>query len=207
MFSRAVTIRSALLCALMVCLAASATRADSKTSAEAMRVLQRDCLGCHNPEKHRGGLNLTTREAALKGGEDGPVIAPKKESKLITVLAAEADPHMPPKKQLKSADIDLLKKWIASGAQWNAAALAKASQPREVKLGPIPETLRAVYAIALTPDGSHLAIGRGTNIQIFDLTSTNSAPQSEWSAHSEIVRALAWSADGKKLASGSFREV
>src|SRR3954462_7200245 len=114
MFSRAVRIRSALLCALMLCLAAPATRAHSKTSAEAMRVLQRNCLGCHNPEKHKGGLNLSTREGALKGGDEGPVIAAKKpeKSKLIEVLAAGADPHMPPKKQLKAVDVELLRKWV-----------------------------------------------------------------------------------------------
>src|SRR5262249_20974714 len=153
----------------------------------------------HNPEKHKGGLNLTTREAALKGGEEGPVIAPKNadKSKLITVLSAAADPHMPPKKQLKPAEIDLLKKWIAGGAAWDQQALAKASAPREVKLGPIPVDLHAVYSIAVTPDGSHLAIGRCTNIQIFDLASTNTAPLVEWNAHSEIVRTLTWSADGK----------
>src|SRR3954468_9220348 len=145
--------------------------AEDKTAAEAMRLLQRNCLGCHNPEKHKGGLDLTVRATALKGGEDGTVLVPKKpeKSKLLQALAPDADPHMPPKKQLKPAEIDLLKRWVGAGAAWDQEALAKASAPREVKLGAIPQNLRAVYAVAVAADGSRLAIGRGTSIQIFDL--------------------------------------
>jgi WD40 repeat protein len=193
----------------LLCFSLGTSFGGSNPSADAMRLLQRNCLGCHNPEKHKGGLNLTTREAALKGGDDGEILTPKNpaKSKLISVLAAESDPHMPPKKQLKPAEIDLLKKWIASGAAWDQQALAKAAAPREVKLGPIPSSIHPVYAIAVTSDGSRLAIGRAANIETFDLTSTNTAPIAAWTAHGEFVRALAWSADGKRLASGSFREV
>jgi WD40 repeat protein len=203
------TQRLALFCAIVSMFLVTGFRAESKSSADAMRLLQRNCLGCHNAEKHKGGLNLTTRETALKGGDDGTVLVARKpeKSKMIQALAADADPHMPPKKQLKPGDIDLLKKWIASGAVWDPEALAKASAPREVKLGAIPENLRAVYAVALTGDGSRLALGRGASIQVFDLSATNAAPLGEWTAHSENIRALTWSNDGKRLASGSFREV
>lgn len=206
MFSPAVTARLAFGALLLL---PPASFAAEKTPAEAMRLLQRNCLSCHNPEKHKGGLDLTARSSALKGGDEGPVLTPKKptKSKLIDLLAASADPHMPPKKQLKAAEIDLLKKWIAEGAKWDEKALANASGARDVKLGAIPENVRAVYAIAMTSDGAGLAIGRRNSIQVFDLTSTNTAPAAEWTAHSEFVRTLAWSADGKLLASGSFREV
>src|SRR5260221_11539442 len=71
-----------------------------RTPAEAMRVLRANCLSCHNDEKKKGGLRLTTRENALKGGEDGPVLAPGKvtDSLLARVILPESDPHMPPKK-------------------------------------------------------------------------------------------------------------
>jgi WD40 repeat protein len=209
MFPRPKIAQVVVLAAIFSALTLRTSFGAANNSADAMRLLQRNCLGCHNAEKHKGGLNLSSRETALKGSDEGPVLTPRKpeKSKLISALAAEADPHMPPKKQLKPSEIDLLKKWIAGGAQWDQQALAKASAPREVKLGAIPGSLRAVYAIAVASDGSRLAVGRGSKIQIFDLSSTNAAPVSEWNAHDEIVRALAWSADGKRLASGSFREV
>ena len=38
-------------------------------------VLTANCLPCHNQKLHQAGLDLSTREAALKGSENGPVIA------------------------------------------------------------------------------------------------------------------------------------
>src|SRR5438105_4832136 len=35
-------------------------------------LLQEKCLSCHNPQKKEGELDLSTREVALKGGENGP---------------------------------------------------------------------------------------------------------------------------------------
>src|SRR4029453_19137135 len=68
---------------------------------DAMGLLQANCFSCHNPEKHRGGLDLTSREALMEGGDEGKVVVPGKpdESLLFRALGSEADPHMPPKKQ------------------------------------------------------------------------------------------------------------
>src|SRR5207237_6648262 len=82
-------------------------KVDSPASAaRAMLVLKNNCFACHNPEKKKGGLILTSRDAALRGGDDGPVLVPNKptDSKLVQVLSADADPHMPPKKQLDADD-------------------------------------------------------------------------------------------------------
>src|SRR5438093_7286336 len=96
-----------------------------KLTEGAMRLLYANCLSCHNAEKHKGGLELTSRAAALKGGEDGPVIVPGHPDKsiLLKALAPDADPHMPPKKQLSSDQIQLLRRWIGAGAPWNQTAL------------------------------------------------------------------------------------
>jgi hypothetical protein len=73
------------------------------------------CVKCHGPLEQKSGLELDTAEAALKGGEDGPVIVPGKpeESALFQNLAPGADPHMPPKKQLSDADRETIRHWIA----------------------------------------------------------------------------------------------
>src|SRR4051812_12233357 len=82
-------------------LAAAAAPAEGTVARDAMRLLNANCLGCHNPEKHKGGLQMTRRDGLLKGSDSGPVLLEDKpaESLLLKVLAADADPHMPPKKQ------------------------------------------------------------------------------------------------------------
>src|SRR5262245_49961887 len=48
-------------------------------------LLDRACVGCHGPEKQRGGLRLDVGKAALEGGNSGAVIKPgdSKASRLI----------------------------------------------------------------------------------------------------------------------------
>src|SRR5262249_25683975 len=58
------------------------------------------CYECHGPEKQKGDLRLDLKAAALKGGENGPVIVPGKsaESELVRrVAASDGDGRMPPK--------------------------------------------------------------------------------------------------------------
>ena len=58
--------RHLILAALLLIALAAATRAD-----DALSIIQDNCQACHNPQKHKGGLVLTSRDLALKGGEDG----------------------------------------------------------------------------------------------------------------------------------------
>ena len=78
-------------------------------------LLDRECVKCHGPLKKKGGLDLSTFQALLRGGDSGPVLQPgaPKQSRLLQVLAPEADPHMPPKKQLGDQDRELLASWVA----------------------------------------------------------------------------------------------
>src|SRR5579883_2075514 len=36
----------------------------------------RNCVSCHNASDPKGGLDLTHREAVLKGGDSGPALVP-----------------------------------------------------------------------------------------------------------------------------------
>ncbi len=101
--------------------------AESADTAEAMRLLKTNCLSCHNSEKKKGGLVMTSRESLLKGGENGQVLdlqAPEK-SVLLESLAAGADPHMPPKKQLSAAQIEVFQRWAWS---WRSVGRSRAGQ-------------------------------------------------------------------------------
>lgn len=93
-------------------------------AALAQPVLERVCVSCHNPDKTKGELLLTTREGIEKGGENGIVVVAGKpdESPLVTrcELPADHDDHMPPdgKKQPTAEEIAALRRWVQAGAKF-----------------------------------------------------------------------------------------
>jgi mono/diheme cytochrome c family protein len=84
-------------------------------------IFQKSCLACHNPGLKQGGLDLSTREAMLRGSEHGPVVSLGKpdESQLYKVVAHVTEPGMPFKgKKLPDADIARISEWIKAGAEY-----------------------------------------------------------------------------------------
>lgn len=175
-----------------------------------MEILQANCFSCHNDEKKKGGLALTSPEALARGGDDGPVLTAGKpaDSRIIEVLAPGADPHMPPKKQLPREDIAALERWVKAGARWDARALLAAEERVDpVVFGPWPASYRPVTSLAMAPGDDRLAMGVGDVVSVADLNAPNIAVVKRWPAHPEGVQALAWTADGTGLVSGGFRRV
>lgn len=84
-------------------------------------ILSNNCFFCHGPdEKHReADLRLDTRAGAF---ESAIVPGKPEESALIErIVSSDADMQMPPAdsgKTLKPAEIELIKKWVAQGAEW-----------------------------------------------------------------------------------------
>ena len=147
-----------------------------KSAAAAMTILRAQCFNCHNDTKVKGGLDLTSRAAALKGGDSGVSLKPGKgaDSLLIKVLAPGGDPHMPPKKQLPAPAIATLRAWVDAGAPWDAGVLKLLT--REMKsdeLKALPASYTPVLAVALAPDGKRLASARGNQLLIHTLGATN----------------------------------
>src|SRR4051812_26620639 len=74
-----------------------------------------NCLKCHGGDKTRSGLDLSTRELLLKGGDNGPAISAGKgkDSRLIKLVSHAEDPHMPPKSpRLSDEHLNRLAAWI-----------------------------------------------------------------------------------------------
>ncbi|HKW97533.1 MAG TPA: DUF1549 domain-containing protein [Bryobacteraceae bacterium] len=97
-------------------------------------VFEQNCLACHGPQTKSGGLDLSTREALLKGGEHGPAVVAgdAKASLLYKLVAQEADPHMPYKKDpLPKETIDLIAAWIQAGAPYEQKTDASVALFRE----------------------------------------------------------------------------
>ncbi|MEM7654885.1 MAG: FN3 associated domain-containing protein [Bacteroidota bacterium] len=121
-------------------------------------VLEQKCYQCHNNRKSKGDLNMSTRVALLKGGENGPIWqgGEAEESQLIqrARLPLEDEHHMPPegKTQLTEAEIDLLHAWIESGANLDQSIAAYPADGSVRKLAaslmPEPETDAPKYEFA-----------------------------------------------------------
>lgn len=185
-------------------------------------VLKANCISCHNKTTHKAGLNMETPELMRKGGDAGPGVVAGKgaDSRIFQAAAHKGELVMPPKgnktgaKKLTSKEVALLKSWIDQGAK------ASVQQARSVVWQALPPGINPIYAIALTKDGRWASCGRANQVFVYDLATRQfvtrltddsllrrDAPQRGSVAHLGLVQSVAFSPDGTRLASGSFREV
>ncbi|MFN0020513.1 MAG: DUF1553 domain-containing protein [Pirellulaceae bacterium] len=81
------------------------------------------CAKCHGRGKASGGIAFDTPEHAFAAAESGEyaIVAgkPEKSELLKRVASHEESARMPPEgKPLSAAEIELLRNWIAQGAEW-----------------------------------------------------------------------------------------
>jgi WD40 repeat protein len=185
-------------------------------------LLKDNCLPCHNKTTTKGGLNMETVELMFKGGDTGPSIVSGDGAKSILHQAAagEWDSEMPPKNNkvsavtLTSSQLALLKQWIDEGAHHAG------KQERVIQWEPLPAGFTPIYATALTRDGHYAAAARGNQVSLYHLPTAklltrltdealvkSGLYQKPGVAHQDVVPALAFSPEGDRLVTGSFREV
>src|SRR5580704_17176214 len=109
---RAISIAALLAVAPM----SRALGADEKINYQdhALPIFRNSCLGSHNPDKKKAGLDLSSYSAALAGSDNGPVInaGDPGGSKLYKAVTHAEDPTMPPKKdKLPDKELEVLRKW------------------------------------------------------------------------------------------------
>jgi Protein of unknown function (DUF1549)/Protein of unknown function (DUF1553)/Planctomycete cytochrome C len=134
-----------------VAVAAESASGDKLWSAHIEPLLKEHCVECHSPAKPKSGLDLTSLQSILRGGDRGAAVIPGRadESNLYTFLRSEADPHMPPGKRQKLADDDvvLIRQWIeklagttisTTGTNWSATNYV--STPAKPRIGWHPPT-------------------------------------------------------------------
>jgi uncharacterized membrane protein len=99
------------------------TEAPTLFTTQITPILEKNCVSCHKPSKHKGGLRMDTYALLMKGGENGPEIVPGdlKQSELYRriTLPGDDDDFMPSdgKPALKPAEVQLLAQWITAGAK------------------------------------------------------------------------------------------
>ena len=82
-------------------------------------ILRDACLNCHNPDKKKAGLDLSTYQATMSGSDNGVVVKPgdPSASSLYKTITHAEEPFMPQKAdKLADPKANLFKTWIASGA-------------------------------------------------------------------------------------------
>jgi WD40 repeat protein len=194
---------------VLLCQDLPSTAAAEADADAAMRVLRLRCVKCHNPDKRKGELVMTNRQALLKGGETdaGAVPGDSSKSLMIELLAQDADPHMPPKKQLAPDEVKILSDWVNAKLPWNADVLAAADINRAVALKDFPRSYTPITALAASPDGKLAAAAHGNRIDLYDVSGDDIKPVRSLDGHRDTVRSLVWRNDSKTLISGGFRRI
>jgi hypothetical protein len=100
-------------------------------------VLAESCFSCHGPKKQQANLRLDSREALLKGSENGPVIVSGQPDKslLIHALRQQGELRMPPRSKLAEPVIADFAEWIKLGVPWPASKDPIASKTLEASAG------------------------------------------------------------------------
>jgi hypothetical protein len=93
-------------------------------------ILQSSCWTCHG-ELQTSGLDLRTREGALRGGDNGVAIVPGKadQSRLYRRVAGLEQPSMPMDGTLTAQQVAAIKAWIDQGAHWDLGSGEVAAVP------------------------------------------------------------------------------
>jgi WD40 repeat protein len=177
------------------------------------------CAFCHSGNVKEGKFDMSSYDSLMKGGKSGKVIMPGKsdESRLIKLAGKTERPQMPPKSEepLTPQELALIKLWVDQGAKPPSGARERA----KVVVTLPPPSVQPVRAIAVSPDKASLVASRGNQLHVYDAGTgthirtlldpnlTTPDKKKVEAAHISLVESLAYSPDGKFLASGSFQEV
>ncbi len=150
------SILTVLVVALGLALAASAQ--------DALKILETRCVACHNTKTKQGGLDLSSREAALRGGGRGAAVVPGDvdRSLLYQFAAHRREPGMPLGGKLSGEELATIEAWVRAGApfagivesgpHWAFQAVRRPAVPNGNFANPVDAFLDADRKLAgLTP--------------------------------------------------------
>jgi len=110
-------------------------------------ILAQKCHSCHGSEVQQAGLRLDRRQAAMRGGDYGPVIVPgnSARSKLISrIVSGDGGMQMPPTGALFNEEIAILRAWIDQGADFRVEVKEEVpAKPVDPKLATLIAAVRS----------------------------------------------------------------
>ncbi len=181
-------------------------------------IFYKRCVTCHSGSVKESRFDISSYDTLIKGGKRGAALVPGKadQSLLYKAMGRTGKPHMPPKDETPSTpeELALVKLWIDQGAK----ASGGVRERPKIVVGLPPAAVTPVRALAVSPDKSTLAAGRGNQVHVYDAgsgafirtlvdPSLKLGGKEVQAAHLSIVESMAYSPDGKYVASGSFQEV
>ncbi len=182
-------------------------------------ILVNKCAFCHSGNIKEAKLDLSSYDTMIRGGKRGQAIVPGNSAKSLLVKLSQKTmrPFMPPRSEtaLTPNELALIKLWIDQGAK---APTGVRALPKVVLKAP-PALVTPVLGVAVSPDKAAVAASRGNQVHVYDAGSgkyirtlldpkvAGADKKPIKAAHLSLVESLAYSADGKYLASGSYQEV
>ena len=106
--------------------------AEPRFESDIAPILHQNCVVCHGEAAPQAELDVRTREALLAGGKSGPAVVPgnPSDSLLLQKVASGAMPMGDA--TLAAGDIDLVRRWIESGALAEGAVAVETASPRKI---------------------------------------------------------------------------
>ena len=196
----AISAMSAVACAPRTGGVRSVRAADGASFGQVRAILRDSCEHCHNEETAEGSLVMTSYDTLIAGGESGtPIVAGKSASSLLVqAIDGRVKPRMPYKEDpLSEGEIATIRRWIDAGAP------APSASDEEVKVEipdvrPTVPVSGPVSAVAFDVTAQRIAVGSYKSVHLL------SVDDRKWvrslDGHADLVRALAFSADGTRLA-------
>src|SRR5688500_10604396 len=169
-------------------------------------ILRAKCMGCHQPARAEGGVDLTTRDGMLAEGESGVAAITPGDADASELLAQitpdESGESLMPKEgdPLTAVEIDLFRRWIIAGAEFDASA----DQPRYDAEHP-PEYAKpaTIAALDVSPDGSLIAVGGVNETLLLDASAAMRGERTvlrRLIGLSARIESIRFSPDGARLA-------
>jgi hypothetical protein len=134
------SLRHILALLAVAALVAPSSAADAKKVTyddHVLPILRDSCVGCHNPDKARGGLVVNNYTKLIEGGSSGEVVKPGDPdgSRLFQLVAHKQEPYMPPKAPMIAGEqVETIRQWIAGGALENAGSTARIANKPKVEI-------------------------------------------------------------------------
>src|SRR5512133_1180135 len=157
-------------------------------------LVQANCAKCHNADKKKADLYLTSYASLLKGSGSGVIVLTGnvENSKIWKAITHAEEPFMPPNGKLADKDLEVFKKWIAGGLLENSGAKALATaksgpdleltpdaigkpegpppMPNELPIEPVVHTLRgtAITGLAASPWAPLVAVAGQKQVSLYN---------------------------------------